>query len=185
MIMAKHRADLDKIREHFQQTSGGSGEDKWWNIKPGERGKNSKAIIRVLPPWGKSAEGFFYYTAALHYGFSIGGRNRALGCPESVGKGKCPVCLFISRLRDGTNNDKLILRIRQSRRYWVNMIDRAEPNEIRIFGSNKKFVEAILDASEDPDIGDITDPKTGRDIIIIRKGSGFQTRYSYRIRATA
>lgn len=185
--MAK-KADLDKIREHFQKTGGGSSDNRFWNIKPPARGeKENKAIIRVLP-WvkGVTKDGFWYYTAALHYGFRVGGRDRAIPCPESVDdshKGKCAICLFISRLRDSGKYDKITQRIRQNRRYWVNMIDREnEDDGVKVFGSNKKFIEAVLDAGDDPDVGDITDSDNGRDIIIVRRGFGFNTRYSYRIR---
>jgi hypothetical protein len=178
-----NKSKMAKIRKHFQE-SGGGGDDRWFNIKAPERGQDAKATIRVLPPWGKSADGFFYYTVGQHFGFSIGGRNRAISCPESIGKGKCPVCVFISRLKNSDNPDhtKLADRIRANRRYFVNVIDREEPDKVKIYGTNKKFVEAILDASDDPDVGDMTDPQSGRDITIVRRGSGLRTRYSYRIR---
>lgn len=178
-----NKSKMAKIRKHFQE-SGGSSDARWFNIKAPERGQDAKATIRVLPPWGKSADGFFYYTVGQHFGFSIGGRNRAISCPESIGKGKCPVCMFIARLKnsDDAAHVKLADRIRANRRYFVNVIDREEPDKVKIYGTNKKFVEAILDASDDPDIGDMTDPQSGRDITIIRRGSGLRTRYSYRIR---
>ena len=177
-----HKSNLDAIRKKFQESGGSSDADKWLKIPEPEKGQPTTMRIRVLPPWGKSAEGFFYYTAALHYGFSIGGRNRALGCPESIDKGPCPVCKFIGRLKNGTGDyEKLLQSIRQNRRYWVNVVDRAEPDKIRILGTNKKFIEAVLDACDDPDIGDVTDPSTGYDVILKRTGKGFNTRYSYRI----
>ena len=174
---------MDKIREHFQQTAGGS-DNKYWKLKPGDRGKNSKAIIRVLPPWNK--KGFFYHTGALHYGFSSGGRGRAISCPEAseIPRGKCLVCEFIASMKEsGEDYEKLINRLRANRTYWVNIIVRGEEDEgIRIFGSNKKFIETILDADENPDLGDVTHPTRGRDIVMIRKGSGMATRYSYTVR---
>lgn len=178
-----NKSKMAKIRKHFQETGGG-GDDRWFSIKAPERGQDAKATIRVLPPWGKSAEGFFYYTVGQHFGFSVGGRNRAISCPESINKGKCPVCLFISRLKNSDNPDhiKLADRIRANRRYFVNVIDREEPDKVKIYGTNKKFVETILDNSDDPDIGDMTDPQSGRDITVIRKGSGLRTRYTYRVR---
>jgi hypothetical protein len=178
-----NKSKMAKIRKHFQETGGG-GDDRWFNIKAPERGQDAKATIRVLPPWGKSADGFFYYTVGQHFGFSIGGRNRAISCPESIGKGKCPVCVFIARLKNSENADhtKLADRLRANRRYFVNVIDREEPDKVKIYGTNKKFVEAVLDASDDPDVGDMTDPTNGRDITIVRRGSGLRTRYSYRIR---
>jgi hypothetical protein len=67
-------------------------------------------------------------------------------------------------------------------RYFVNVIDREEPATIKIFGTNKKFIEALLDASDDPDIGDVTDPQSGHDVVITRTGAGNRTRYKQRIR---
>jgi hypothetical protein len=182
--VANLKSQLDKVRKHFQKTGGG-GDDRWFNVKAPSRGEETKVQIRVLPPWSKRAEGFFYYTVGQHFGFSIAGRNRALDCPESVGNGKCPVCMFISRLKNSGDgdHDKLQQRMRANRRYFVNVIDRTEPDKIKIYGTNKKFIEAVLDASDDEDIGDITDPKNGRDVVIVRRGAGLQTRYSYRIRA--
>lgn len=184
--MAKQlRSNLDAVREHLQKTGGGS-DNRWFNIKAPSRGEKASVQIRVLPPWSKRAKGFFYYTVAQHYGFTVGGRGRALDCPESVeGKGyKCPVCVFIARLKNSgeVDHDKLQKRLFANRRYFVNVIDRAEPDAIKIYGSNKKFIEAILDASDDPDVGDITNAKTGRDITIVRTGAGLKTRYSYRVR---
>lgn len=179
-----NKSKMAKIRKHFQET-GGSSDARWFSIKAPERGQDAKATIRVLPPWGKSADGFFYYTVGQHFGFSIGGRNRSISCPESIGKGKCPVCVFQSRLKNSENPDhtKLADRIRPNRRYFVNVIDREDTEaQVRMYGTNKKFVETILDSSDDPDIGDMTDPRRGRDITIIRKGSGLRTRYSYRVR---
>jgi len=178
-----NKSKMAKIRKHFLETGGG-GDDRWFSLKAPERGQEAKATIRVLPPWGKSAEGFFYYTVGQHFGFSIGGRNRAISCPESIGKGKCPICIFIARLKNSDNPDhtKLADRIRANRRYFVNVISREEPDKIKIYGTNKKFVEAILDASDDPDVGDMTDIQSGRDITIVRRGSGLRTRYSYRVR---
>lgn len=183
-IKKKSRAPksaMAKIRESFNQTAG-SSDNRWLKIAEPTRGESyTRTRLRILPPWNKTtADGFFYFTAALHYGFSIGGRNRAITCPEASGKGKCPVCEFISRLKrsDSEDHAKLALRIRQNRRYWVNCIDRAHEDEgIKIYGGNKKFIEHILDSSENA--GDITDINRGRDIFIKRTGKGFNTRYSY------
>jgi hypothetical protein len=183
------RENLNKIREHFQK-SGGSSDNRWFKVKEPERGQESSVTIRVLPAWGKGAivEGvkFFYYTGAQHYGFSIGGRNRAIACPEASDRGPCPICKFIARLKraDGSPTTKKLLEgkgnIRQSRIYWINIINREEPGVVKIYGTNKKFIETILDANDD--YGDITDAASGRDITIKRKGTGFQTRYRYVVR---
>lgn len=182
---ASFKSNLDKIRKHFQETAGNI-DTRWLTIKEPERGSDTRVNIRVLPPWGESAEGFFYFPGGLHYGFEIGGRRRAIACPEASGRGKCPVCAFIAKLRRSDNRDheKLVsgfgTSIALQRKYWVNVIDRAEPDVIKMYGTNKKFIETILDAEDD-----ITDPENGRDITIIRKGSGSRTRYNYVVRTKA
>lgn len=188
LMKTKMKSNIEKIRAKFNELGG--SDNRWLTIKTPERGQETKLQIRVLPPWSESADGFFYYSAGLHYGFSIGGRNRAIPClethPNNEGK-KCPVCTFIAKLKnsDEDGHSELAQKLRKSIRYWVNVIDREDNNKIKIYGGNKKFIDVILDASEDEDIGDITDPQNGRDIVISRRGSGFQTRYSYRVRAKA
>lgn len=188
MIKAKPKSDIAKIRAEFQRVSGGKDE-KWYTVKEPSRGQPSKTIIRVLPPWGKAAEGFFYYTASLHYNFNIGGRKGTIACPESVGKGKCPVCEFVAALKnsdDPEQYEKLLkgfgTSIYPQRQFWCNIIDRDEPGKIRIFRTNKKFIEEMLEACDDEEIGDITDLLTGHDVTIIRTGVKQKTRYKYRVR---
>jgi len=188
------KSDLNKIREHFKKTSGDDSnyKDKYFVLKPGDKGQEAKAIIRVLPPWSKRAEGFFYYTGGLHYGFRAGGRNKPIPCPESVeGKNyKCPICIFASKMQSSGSDEYTPLlkgfgtQITVQRRYYVNIIDRDDPDKIRIFGTNKKFIDFVLSSSDDEDGGDITDPKTGRDIVVT-KGSGKSGRYNYRVRVKA
>lgn len=182
------RSKMDKIRDHFKQTAGGSSDIDWMKIpEPTRREKEVKVIYRILPPWGKSANGFFYYAAGMHNGFSVGGRNTAIPCPESreaEDKDKCPVCIFISRLKNSGDaaHSKLADRIRMNRRYFVNAIDLsedAEDNDVKVFGTNYKFIEFILDSFEE--YGDLTHPVKGRNITIIRTGRMLRTRYRYRV----
>ena len=187
-------SNLDKVRKHFLKTGGGT-DDRWFNIKAPSSGQETKVQIRVLPGWGKGAivNGikFFYWVSGQHFGFTIGGRRRAISCPEVAGRGKCPVCTFVSKLKGSGNSEYESLikgfgtSVDKQLRYFVNVIDREDPDKIKIFGTNKKFIEAMLDASDDPDIGDITDIQDGRDVVITRKGSGGQTRYKYRVRSKA
>ena len=188
MIKPKtYKSKMDAIREHFQN-SGSGGDDRWFKIEEPQQGGQIRKSVRILPPWGEGAviEGtaFFYYTGSLHYKFSIGGRDRAIACPESVSpqRGSCPVCRFIALVKKNGDSDMIerltkgwTTSIYPGRKYWVNLIDR-EDGKIKMYGGNKKFIEAILDAE-----GDITHPEKGRDLIFIRKGRGNNTRYSYSV----
>lgn len=187
----KVKSNLAKIREHFKKTAGGS-DNKYFKIPGVSAGEEARKVVRVLPPWGPSAliDGikFPYVTARQHYGFSQGGRNTTIACPESAvtykgwekHKFSCPVCKFANRLKSSDSNKfkKLGDRLRGNPQFYVNLIDRAEPKIVKIYGTNKKFMDNILDAEED-----ILDPETGRDIIIIRTGNTMKsTRYKYQIR---
>lgn len=183
------KANLDRIRKHFNASGGDRSSDNvsYFKIKQPEGGGVTTAIIRVLPPWKSKTniEGFFYYMVGQHFGdFSIGGRNRAIDCPQSVGRGNCIIDKFMNRLKSSGNKrlNGLGRRIYPNIRYYVNIIDRSDEGEgkVQVFAANKKFMEFVLDACED--VGDITSLTKGYDIIIKRRGQGLKTRYTYRLR---
>jgi len=173
-----YKTNVDKVREKFEKEG---GDQRWFKAKP-----NATSIIRVCPPWGKSADGSFYLHGGLHYGFSIGGRQRALWCnriDEKTDEG-CPVCAVvdIAREQGGDENDSFVNRIRVRKKWWVNVVER-KTNKIYMFGGNKKFIDLVIGAIDDEDYGDITDPKHGHDIKIKRTGATMtDTRYDYTIR---
>jgi hypothetical protein len=173
---------LDKTKKRFEETA---GDGKYYKATPG------KNYIRVLPPWGKGANGSFFFVGALHYGFKIGGRDRAIPCPAFSERGRCPVCEFLDKLKSSGDEDhkELAQKIRQSKKYWINIVRRTEKAEneddkvkVEIYGANKKFINTLLEAFDEDDYGDVTDPVEGHDIILKRKGEGFQTRYTVTVR---
>lgn len=179
------KANLAKIREHFRSSN--KSDNRWLKIKAPSSGEETKTTIRVLPPWGKSADGFFYYAAGFHYGFVIAGRNRAIPCIETKpGNTKpCPVCQFVAKLKnlgeDNKDMKKLSERLRRVNKYFVNVVDRAEPESVKIYGASYKFIEQIIDECDEEGL-DVTDLKNGNDITITRTGNSFKTtRYKFRI----
>src|SRR5437870_5588949 len=147
-----HKSNLDKIRKDFQERGGGSSSGiQWLKIDNPSRGEATKTTIRVLPPWGKAADGFFYYETSQHFGVSIGGFNRAIPCPVPKGKGKCPVCKFITALKNSGEkaHTKLADRLRANHRYFMNVIDRNDADKgVQVYGTSRKFIEAVIDASD-------------------------------------
>jgi hypothetical protein len=181
-----HKTNLDKVRARYQEMG---GDNKWFKAKP-----NTTTIIRIMPPWGPSADGSFFLTGGLHYGFSIGGRDRAIACKRVSGKGECPVCTLVDALRNSGDDEHKELgdRLRVRPKYWVNLIVRpkkegeAVDEKVYMFGGNKKFIDALMSAMEDSDFGDITDPEEGHDVKIKRTGAGMNdTRYEYMVRPRA
>lgn len=180
-----HKTDLNKVRKDFQSRSGGGdGEKKnWLKIEAAASGTKTQVKIRILPAWSKKAEGNFYWLEAQHFGFMVGGYQRAITCTESLNLGPCAVCKFIGKLKqsDDKNHLKLGDRLRANWRYFMNVYDRADKT-VKMWGTSKKMITELLDKSEDMDI-DFTDVETGHDVIITRRGSTFKnTRYSLSIR---
>ena len=176
-----YRTNMDKTREKMKEVG---GDGKYWKPKP-----NSKNIVRILPPWGKSANGVFYFAAGFHYNFEIGGRSKAIACNRVKDKNeRCLVCEFIEALRNsgGEDQEKLVMGskgIKLKKKYFVNLVDRKEPDKVFIYGAAKKMIQAIQEAMEDPDFGDITDVDEGFDMRINRQGAGFtDTRYTFSVR---
>lgn len=172
---------LSKVRQRYEETASDS---RWFKPKPGV------TTVRVLPPWGRSADGSFFLAGALHYGFKIGGRDRAIVCPSFSDKGRCPVCEFIDKLKSNGGEDlkEVADKLRRRKKYWVNLLVRpkegseAEP-KVQIWGASQKFIDTVMEAFDEEDYGDITDPVEGHDIKVTRKGSGFtDTRYSFTVR---
>jgi hypothetical protein len=170
------KSNLQKVKENYDKE--GSGD--WWKPRDG------KNVIRILPPWGESADGSFYLKGALHYGFSIGGRDRALACLEAGGRGKCPVCIVVEKAKGNEDQEKFISRVRAKYKYWVNIIDRKSPDKVMMYALSKKAWKLIAGpmADEDDPV-DATDPDEGYDMIIEKEGSGMQTRYQERMRPKA
>ncbi|MCL6542077.1 MAG: hypothetical protein K6T87_16090 [Roseiflexus sp.] len=145
--------------------------------------KEGKNVIRILP-W----KSVFYFKAVLHYGFQrISGDQklgeRAYPC-LSMFNTDCPVCSFIEKIFT-SGKEKLIpiaQRLKPVTKFYCNILDRDRMREgVKIYGFSSKMMRTIKGYLEDEDYGDITDPEEGRDLILIREGTGF-TRTSYEIR---
>lgn len=153
----------------------------YWNPREG------KNVIRILPAWttkGVNA-GKFFYRAFLHYGFRAEGRNRAYPCLQMFDEhASCPACEFIDVLKEEGSEESTNLsrRLRRQARYYVNLIDRRTPGEVKIYGMRRRQMRALRGYLQDPDYGDVTDPEEGRDVIIDRTGVGLQSQYEIRIR---
>jgi hypothetical protein len=176
-----YKVDADKVRAKLKETE---GDRRWWKPKP-----NTKNIIRVLPPWGKGSNGSFFFSAGLHYNFQIGGQNRGIPCLKTREvPDRCLICEFIEALRNSDNEDhkKLVSGskgIRKKVKYWINIIDRKNPEEVKMYGGSRKMIEVLQSAIDDDDYGDITDPEEGYDVRVNRVGSTFtDTQYTFTVR---
>lgn len=174
--MAK-RTDLEASIAGLSDVEAGT----YWNPKEG------KNVIRILPAWTTKGvhAGKFFFRAFLHYGFRAEGRGRAYPCLQMFDEhAACPACEFIDVLKEEGSEESTNLsrRLRRQARYYVNLIDRRTPTEVKIYGMRRRQMQTLRGYLQDPDYGDVTDPKEGRDVIIDRTGAGLQTQYEIRIR---
>ena len=157
-------------------TGGGSGKN-FFSVKEGT------SRIRILPEVGDMS--FFFQEVGRHYIRKDNNDKILIYCPSFTfgGEHECPVCEIVNDLyRSGDSTAKeLAGELRVSKQYWMNVIDRKnEEAGPQIFTPGVGIFNSIISYINDPDYGDITDEEHGTDIIVERKGTGFDTEYQTR-----
>lgn len=141
-----------------------------------QQGKN---VRRVL--WPKGDSEYFYSDGYLHFGIGPDGKSVAT-CPKTWGqKEKCPICEMVEQLQKSKNKDdkKLADDIKAKRRIYINVINRDDEEETpKVLPIGATIFKGLLETICDADYGDITDPDTGHDVTITRKGQGLKTEYT-------
>lgn len=150
--------DLNKIKQKLSalETPKGGG-SKWrWTPTPG------KHIIRMLPylhnkDW-PFVELFFYYKL----------KNQTILSPISFGKPD-PVQEFVDTLKaTGEKEDwKTAVSMQAKPRTYIPILVRGKEEEgVKFWGFGKQIYQELLKVIDDPDYGDISHPKNGRDITV-------------------
>lgn len=151
--------DFEKIKRKVEQLSGnGRMKSAFWGPKPGK-----DSIVRIIP-WPDGNDGQPFKERSFYY--NIGG-GKAILAPSQFGKPD-PIQTTINKLREeGTPAAmEAAKQLYSKRRYFAPMIVRGEENEgVRLWSFGKKVCETLLQIMLE-DFGDITDPKTGRDLTI-------------------
>jgi hypothetical protein len=138
-----------------------NGADRSENIwKPTE----GKSVIRIVP-WKDNPDNPFI-ELYFHY---LG--NKSYLSPMSYGN-RDPIAEFADALRNDQSRDPKE-RYAEARpfmpklRTYVPVIVRGEEDKgVRFYSFGKTVYQELLSYISDPDYGDITDPKTGRDIVV-------------------
>ena len=169
---------LAALRDKLSNTDTGGGSGKnFFSVKEGT------SRIRIMPEVGDMD--FFFQEVGRHYIKDNTGNKVLIYCPSFTfgGEHECPVCEIVNDLyRSGdTFAKEQASELRVSKQYWVNVIDRKnEEAGPQIFTPGVGIFNSIVSYVNDPDYGDITDEVDGADIIIERKGTGFNTEYQTR-----
>jgi hypothetical protein len=123
---------------------------------------NGKSLIRIVPY--KFNKDIPFIKLYFHYNIN----NKTYLSPMSFGRPD-PIVEFAEKLkRTGDTDDwKAGKKMEPKLRTFVPIIVRGKENEgVKFWGFGKTVYQDILGYIADPDYGDITDPLTGRDIVL-------------------
>ncbi len=129
---------------------------EFWKPKPG------KYQVRIVPYTHNKDNPFI--ELYFHYGIN----NKTYISPISFGRPD-PIVEFSDKLkRMGTKDEwKAGKKMEPKLRTYVPVLIRGEESEgVRFWGFGKTVYQELLAYIADPDYGDITDPITGRDIVV-------------------
>ena len=160
--------DLDAIRNRLKTIQNGGGNASLWKPSSGEQ------VVRFVPyRYGDNPLGPFV-ELKMHY--DLPGSNfvspisfteeKGIGTQELVERGD-PVAEFANHQRR-TNGDagfEIWKTLYPTNRVYAPVLVRGEEDRgVRFWGFSMTVYEELLEYFADPDWGDLSDPKTGRDI---------------------
>jgi hypothetical protein len=148
--------DINKIKARLGQLNNkNSARDLLW--KP-----TGKHKIRIVPHVHDVDNQFI--ELKFHYGLN----GKTFLSPDTFNRPD-PIVELSNKLKKGGDKEdyKQGMELQPKMRVYVPIIIRGEEKEgVKFWGFGKQVYEQILSFIADPEWGDITDPKTGRDIVI-------------------
>lgn len=176
--MARYRKEIEA-----EETRGSNVEfvkvNRW--IPP----KNKQVKFRLLPGQEPGSEDKdFFVKVLLHYKVSPSAKIPVV-CPRTLDPhAECPVCVKVNALyKTGNEQDKKQASLMKARsRYNLGVIplegDSPENiGKIFVWTAPKSIKDDVIGLFEDADYGDVTDPRTGRDLKLKITGEMFDTEY--------
>jgi len=152
--------DFEAIKNKLERLSGGNkNRSVMWKPQEGE-----EHTVRLLSFKDNDGQPFkelwFYYNI---------GNNRGLLSPYQFDKPD-PIQELITKLRDEGSKEsyELAKKLYPKMRTYAPVIIRGEEDKgVQIWGFGKTVYQTLLGLMLDEDYGDITDPKSGRDIKVV------------------
>jgi hypothetical protein len=144
------RAKLDKLQNKNTR------QNLLWKPSPGSQ------TLRILPYKENPSNPFI----ELYFHYDFAGKNFV--SPMSFGD-EDPIYEFALNLRKTGDRDSYLQskKFEPKMRTYVPVLVRGEESQgVKYWGFGKQVYEQILGYIADPDYGDITDPQTGRDIVV-------------------
>jgi hypothetical protein len=127
-----------------------------WKPEPGQQ------IVRLVPYQHNRENPFI----ELYFHYNFGGKN--ILSPISFGRPD-PIVEFAEKLKSSGNSDewKQGKKLEPTMRCYVPVIIRGKEMEgVKFWGFGKQVYQELLGFITDPDYGDISDPMSGRDVVV-------------------
>ena len=152
--------DINSIRKRLNQLQTTNNRtSNLWKPQPG------KQVIRVLPYKHNKDNPF------IELFFHFGLNNKTYLSPISFGRPD-PIEEFAQKLKTSGNREEyqMARKLEAKMRTFAPVIVRGEEAQgVRFWGFGKTVYQELLGIIADPDYGDISDPMTGRDIVVERQ----------------
>ena len=149
--------DLNAIKNRLNQLqTTNTRTTNLWKPQPGQQ------LIRIVPYKFNKDNPFI----ELYFHYDLGGKNYL--SPISFGRPD-PIEEFAQKLKStGSKDDyRLGRKIEAKMRTFAPIVVRGEEKEgVRFWGFGKTVYQELLSIIADPDYGDITDPTSGRDVVV-------------------
>lgn len=150
--------DINAIRNKLAKLQGKQTGTSYW--RPSENGDSTIRLLAFKTDDGLPFKEFqFYYNI---------GKNRGILAPFQFGKPD-PIKELISKLyADGSEDSKTLAgKLKPKMRVYAPVIVRGEEEKgVQIWGFGSTVYQELYQLLADDEVGDITDPFTGRDITI-------------------
>lgn len=149
--------NLDAIKQKLNSLQNvTSKQNNLWKPEPGQQ------IVRIVPYQHNRENPFI----ELYFHYNFGGKS--ILSPMSFGRPD-PILEFGEKLKSTGNSDdwKAGKKLEPTMRCYVPILVRGKESEgVKFWGFGKSVYQELLSFIADPDYGDITDPMSGRDIVV-------------------
>lgn len=166
--------DLNKVKQELERFNTGSDRPKQGDDGKIFKPQNGEQIIRIIPNIHQPDIPF----VKLYWHYNLKGKHYV--SPFSFGEPDPFVEFANELLKKNTKEDfALAQKLQPKLRIYAPILVRGMEKEgPKYWGFSKTLYNEILGFINDPDYGDITDPKNGRDITL-EKIPAEETEYSY------
>lgn len=149
--------DLTKVKQRLNSLRNKDKKsDLIWKPVPG------KQVVRIIP-YVHNADNPFI---ELKFHYNLNGKTYL--SPDTFNKPD-PIVEFANKLKKSGDKDEWLFsrKLEPKMRTFCPVIVRGKEKEgVKFWGFGKQVYQAILSYIADPDYGDITDPKIGRDVVV-------------------